>query len=205
MKHTMRDYSRPLALPIILALGLGLAACANTEQAAAERDAAHMQTLRVDVLGANGQAIQGLACRLSNKHGYFLLQSGGSVAVKRADGDLEIDCDAPAGLNTRAQLRPRASVIAGSKPVANTGSSPSVYGNIGLGGGGSHSWGGISIGFPISVGGGNSPQAKDTITSTWRYPEWVQLRQGKTLLFDAQGSSPNQPALGYEAVAKSGG
>ena len=66
-----------LGLPVLILLG----ACANTnpntntnpsagDKAAA--DARLQQSLRVDVLDASGKPINGLACRLSNEHGYFL-------------------------------------------------------------------------------------------------------------------------------------
>ena len=47
-------------------------------------------------------------------------------------------------------------------------------------------WG---MGFPL---GGYSQSA-----SSYRYPDWVQLQVGKTMLFDAAGSSAGQPATGY--------
>ena len=182
---------------------LGLSACAGTKPSDTNAvDARQQQSLRIDVLDAQGKAITGLACRLSNEHGYFLAQSGSSVLVKRSARDLDIDCDAPQGLQTRAQLRPRAeagsaaSVAAATKP----GNSTSVYGSVGLGSFGSRGGVGINIGFPIPIGTASDPAPTAAAVGVWRYPEWVQLRQGRSLLFDAQGSSSAQPALGFEAV-----
>ena len=182
---------------------LGLSACAGTKPSDTNPvDARQQQSLRIDVLDAQGKAITGLACRLSNEHGYFLAQSGSSVLVKRSARDLDIDCDAPQGLQTRAQLRPRAeagsapSVAAATKP----GNSTSVYGSVGLGSFGSRGGVGINIGFPIPIGTASDPAPTAAAVGVWRYPEWVQLRQGRSLLFDAQGSSSAQPALGFEAV-----
>ena len=182
---------------------LGLSACAGTKPSDTNAvDARQQQSLRIDVLDAQGKAITGLACRLSNEHGYFLAQSGSSVLVKRSARDLDIDCDAPQGLHTRAQLRPRAeagsapSVAAATKP----GNSTSVYGSVGLGSFGSRGGVGINIGFPIPIGTASDPAPTAAAVGVWRYPEWVQLRQGRSLLFDAQGSSSAQPALGFEAV-----
>ena len=182
---------------------LGLSACAGTKPSDTNAvDARQQQSLRIDVLDARGKPITGLACRLSNEHGYFLAQSGSSVLVKRSARDLDIDCDAPQGLQTRAQLRPRAeagsapSVAAATKP----GNSTSVYGSVGLGSFGSRGGVGINIGFPIPIGTASDPAPTAAAVGVWRYPEWVQLRQGRSLLFDAQGSSSAQPALGFEAV-----
>ena len=182
---------------------LGLSACAGTKPSDTNAvDARQQQSLRIDVLDAQGKAITGLACRLSNEHGYFLAQSGSSVLVKRSARDLDIDCDAPQGLQTRAQLRPRAE--AGSAPSAaapsKPGNSTSVYGSVGLGSFGSRGGVGINIGFPIPIGTASDPAPTAAAVGVWRYPEWVQLRQGRSLLFDAQGSSSAQPALGFEAV-----
>ena len=182
---------------------LGLSACAGTKPSDTNAvDARQQQSLRIDVLDAQGKAITGLACRLSNEHGYFLAQSGSSVLVKRSARDLDIDCDAPQGLQTRAQLRPRAE--AGSAPSAaaatKSGNSTSVYGSVGLGSFGSRGGVGINIGFPIPIGTASDPAPTAAAVGVWRYPEWVQLRQGRSLLFDAQGSSSAQPALGFEAV-----
>ena len=182
---------------------LGLSACAGTKPSDTNAvDARQQQSLRIDVLDARGKPITGLACRLSNEHGYFLAQTGSSVLVKRSARDLDIDCDAPQGLQTRAQLRPRAeagsapSVAAATKP----GNSTSVYGSVGLGSFGSRGGVGINIGFPIPIGTASDPAPTAAAVGVWRYPEWVQLRQGRSLLFDAQGSSSAQPALGFEAV-----
>ena len=182
---------------------LGLSACAGTKPSDTNAvDARQQQSLRIDVLDARGKPITGLACRLSNEHGYFLAQSGSSVLVKRSARDLDIDCDAPQGLPTRGQLRPRAE--AGSAPSAaasKSGNGTSVYGSVGLGSFGSRGGVGINIGFPIPIGTASDPAPSSTAQNNlWRYPEWVQLRQGRSLLFDAQGSSSAQPALGFEAV-----
>ena len=182
---------------------LGLSACAGTKPSDTNAvDARQQQSLRIDVLDAQGKAITGLACRLSNEHGYFLAQSGSSVLVKRSARDLDIDCDAPQGLHTRGQLRPRAE--AGSAPSvaapSKSGNSTSVYGSVGLGSFGSRGGVGINIGFPIPIGTASDPAPTAAAVGVWRYPEWVQLRQGRSLLFDAQGSSSAQPALGFEAV-----
>ena len=194
-----------LLTSLSLAALLGLSACASTnpnDKSAA--DARLQQSLRVDVLDTHGKPVTGLACRLSNEHGYFLAQSGGSVLVKRSARDLEIDCDAPQGLRTQAKLRPRpeaGSASAPAAPVNQGGNSTSVYGSVGLGSFGSRGGVGINIGFPIPIGTASDPAPSSAAPSSfWRYPEWVQLRQGRSLLFDAQGSSSAQPALGFEAV-----
>ena len=200
-----------LLLNVSLVALLGLSACAgippgttpsNTPSDKNTPDPRLQQSLRVDVLDAQGKAITGLACRLSNEHGYFLAQSGSSVWVKRSTRDLDVDCDAPQGQHTRAQLRPRAE--AGSAPSAaaatKSGNSTSVYGSVGLGSFGSRGGVGINIGFPIPIGTASDPAPRAAAAGVWRYPEWVQLRQGRSLLFDAQGSSSAQPALGFEAV-----
>ena len=190
---------------LALAALLGLGACASNGSSTGDKNAVDprlQQSLRIDVLDASGKPINGLACRLSNEHGYFLAQSGGSVQVKRSARDLAIDCDAPAGLRTQAQLRARpetGTAPSASAPSSKGGSSTSVYGSVGLGSFGSHGGVGINIGFPIPIGTASDP-APLANNAPWRYPDWVQLRQGKTLLFDAQGSSSAQPALGYEAV-----
>lgn len=183
---------------------LGLGACASSNNASTgDKNAVDprlQQSLRVDVLDAKGHPINGLACRLSNEQGYFLAQSGGSVWVKRSARDLAIDCDAPQGLRTQAQLRPRPEAgIAPSAPSSKGSSNTSVYGSVGLGNFGSHGGVGINIGFPIPIGTASDP-APAASNVPWRYPEWVQLRQGRNLQFDAQGSSSAQPALGFEAV-----
>jgi hypothetical protein len=200
---------------LTLAALLGLGACANTSTGSGsgtgDKNAADprlQQNLRVDVLDASGKPINGLACRLSNEHGYFLAQSGGSVLVKRSARDLAVDCDAPPGLRTQAQLRPRpesgaapSATDAKGKGGSGSGNNTSVYGSVGVGSFGSRGGVGINIGFPIPIGTASDPAPAAAATNTpWRYPEWVQLRQGKTLLFDAQGSSSAQPALAYEAV-----
>jgi hypothetical protein len=203
---------------LTLAALLGLGACAgtgngtgNNNATTGDKNAADprlQQNLRVDVLDASGKPINGLACRLSNEHGYFLAQSGGSVLVKRSARDLAVDCDAPPGLRTQAQLRPRpesgaapSATDAKGKGGSGSGNNTSVYGSVGVGSFGSRGGVGINIGFPIPIGTASDPAPAAAATNTpWRYPEWVQLRQGKTLLFDAQGSSSAQPALAYEAV-----
>jgi hypothetical protein len=207
---------RTVTLTALSAL-LGLGACANTSTGSGsgsgtgDKNAADprlQQNLRVDVLDASGKPINGLACRLSNEHGYFLAQSGGSVLVKRSARDLAVDCDAPPGLRTQAQLRPRpesgaapSATDAKGKGGSGSGNNTSVYGSVGVGSFGSRGGVGINIGFPIPIGTASDPAPAAAATNTpWRYPEWVQLRQGKTLLFDAQGSSSAQPALAYEAV-----
>ena len=193
---------------LALAALLGLSACAsngtgNNSTSTGDKNASNprlQQSLRLDVLDASGKAINGLACRLANEHGYVLAQSGGTVQVKRSARDLEVDCDAPAGLSTKAQLRARADGSAAAATAPNNkGSSTSVFGSVGLGSFGSHGGLGVNIGFPIPIGTASDP-APAASNTLWRYPDWVQLRQGKTLMFDAQGSSSAQPALGYEAV-----
>ena len=182
---------------------LGLSACAGTKPSDTNAvDARQQQSLRRDVLDAQGKAITGLACRLSNEHGYFLAQSGSSVLVKRSARDLDIDCDAPQGQHTKAQLRPRpeAGSAASATTATKSGNSTSVYGSVGLGSFGSRGGVGINIGFPIPIGTASDPAPTAAAVGVWRYPEWVQLRQGRSLLFDAQGSSSAQPALGFEAV-----
>lgn len=204
LTHSLAKIGRTSALlPTSLLVLTTLAACAGNPQAngTSSNDPAAMQTLRIDVLSTNGQPINGLACRLANQHGYFLGQSGGTVSVKRSERDLDIDCDAPAGLSTRAQLRPRnnnPSGNTGSTSPVPSGSNTSVYGSVGIGSSGSRGGVGISMGFPMILGSANQPGP--SASSQWRYPEWVQLRQGKTLMFDAQGSSSAQPAVGYEAL-----
>ena len=183
---------------------LGLSACAGTKPSDTNAvDARQQQSLRIDVLDARGKPITGLACRLSNEHGYFLAQSGSSVWVKRSARDLDIDCDAPQGQHTKAQLRPRpeAGSAASATTATKSGNSTSVYGSVGLGSFGSRGGVGINIGFPIPIGTASDPAPSAAVQNNlWRYPEWVQLRQGRSLLFDAQGSSNAQPALGFEAV-----
>ena len=182
---------------------LGLSACAGTKPSDTNAvDARQQQSLRIDVLDARGKPITGLACRLSNEHGYFLAQSGSSVLVKRSARDLDIDCDAPQGQHTKAQLRPRpeAGSAASATTATKSGNSTSVYGSVGLGSFGSRGGVGINIGFPIPIGTASDPAPRAAAAGVWRYPEWVQLRQGRSLLFDAQGSSNAQPALGFEAV-----
>ena len=182
---------------------LGLSACAGTKPSDTNPvDARQQQSLRIDVLDARGKPITGLACRLSNEHGYFLAQSGSSVLVKRSARDLDIDCDAPQGQHTKAQLRPRpeAGSAASATTATKSGNSTSVYGSVGLGSFGSRGGVGINIGFPIPIGTASDPAPTAAAAGVWRYPEWVQLRQGRSLLFDAQGSSSAQPALGFEAV-----
>ena len=182
---------------------LGLSACAGTKPSDTNAvDARQQQSLRIDVLDAQGKAITGLACRLSNEHGYFLAQSGSSVLVKRSARYLDIDCDAPQGQHTKAQLRPRpeAGSAASATTATKPGNSTSVYGSVGLGSFGSRGGVGINIGFPIPIGTASDPAPTAAAVGVWRYPEWVQLRQGRSLLFDAQGSSSAQPALGFEAV-----
>ena len=182
---------------------LGLSACAGTKPSDTNAvDARQQQSLRIDVLDARGKPITGLACRLSNEHGYFLAQSGSSVLVKRSARDLDIDCDAPQGQHTKAQLRPRpeAGIAASATTATKSGNSTNVYGSVGLGSFGSRGGVGINIGFPIPIGTASDPAPTAAAAGVWRYPEWVQLRQGRSLLFDAQGSSSAQPALGFEAV-----
>ena len=194
---------RALLLPCFsLAAVLGLGACANTPASGSKTpDTRLQQSLRVDVLDAHGKPINGLACRLNNEHGYVLAQSGASVWVQRSARDLSVDCDAPQGQLTQAQLRarPEAGSTAPAPGAGGTGSSTSVYGSVGLGSFGSRGGVGINIGFPIPIGTASNP-VPTVQTGAWRYPEWVQLRQGRRLLFDAQGSSSAQPALGFEAV-----
>ena len=200
---------------LTLAALLGLGACANTSTGSGsgtgDKNAADprlQQNLRVDVLDVSGKPINGLACRLSNEHGYFLAQSGASVLVKRSARDLAVDCDAPPGLRTQAQLRPRpesgaapSATDAKGKGGSGSGNNTSVYGSVGVGSFGSRSGVGINIGFPIPIGTASDPAPSAAVQNNlWRYPEWVQLRQGRSLLFDAQGSSSAQPALGFEAV-----
>ena len=134
---------------------LGLSACAGTKPSDTNAvDARQQQSLRIDVLDARGKPITGLACRLSNEHGYFLAQSGSSVLVKRSARDLDIDCDAPQGQHTKAQLRPRpeAGSAASATTATKSGNSTSVYGSVGLGSFGSRGGVGINIGFPIPIG-----------------------------------------------------
>ena len=187
-----------LSLAALLALG----ACASTNPNDKNAlDARLQQSLRIEVLDAHGKPINGLACRLNNEHGYVLAQSGASVWVQRSARDLSVDCDAPQGQFTQAQLRarPEAGSTAPASGAGSTGSSTSVYGSVGLGSFGSRGGVGINIGFPIPIGTASNP-VPTVQTGAWRYPEWVQLRQGRRLLFDAQGSSSAQPALGFEAV-----
>ena len=150
---------------------LGLSACAGTKPSDTNAvDARQQQSLRIDVLDARGTPITGLACRLSNEHGYFLAQSGSSVLVKRSARDLDIDCDAPQGLHTRGQLRPRAE--AGSAPSAaanKSGNGTSVYGSVGLGSFGSRGGVGINIGFPIPIGTASDPAPSAAVQNNlWR-------------------------------------
>ena len=172
---------------LLTTLGLAfLTACAGLpgDNSTAQNDA-RKQSIKVDLLGSNGKAIQGATCNLSNDFGFVLAQSGQSAMVQRSARDLEIRCEAPGLPESKGRLLAR-----GNTATVNQGS-PNVTGHIGLGSYGSSGGIGIGMGFPI--GGYSSPNT----TSSYRYPDWVQLQVGKTMLFDAAGSSAGQPAIGY--------
>jgi hypothetical protein len=57
------------------------------------------QSVKVETLTPDGQAIEGAECRLSNDKGDALTQSGQSVQVRRSGADLKVEC-------TRAGLPP---------------------------------------------------------------------------------------------------
>ena len=161
-----------------------LTACAGLPGDTSAQNDARKQSIKVDLLGSNGKAIQGATCNLSNDFGFVLAQSGQSALVQRSARDLEIRCDAPGLPESKARLLAR-----GNAATANPGS-PNISGHIGLGSYGSSGGVGIGRGFPI--GGYSNPS-----TASYRYPDWVQLQVGKTMLFDAAGSSAGQPATGY--------
>ncbi len=172
---------------LLTTLGLAfLTACAGLpgDNSTAQNDA-RKQSIKVDLLGSNGKAIQGATCNLSNEFGFVLAQSGQSAVVQRSARDLEIRCEAPGLPESKARLLAR-----GNAATVNQGS-PNVTGHIGLGSYGSSGGIGIGMGFPI---GGYSSASTN---SSYRYPDWVQLQVGKTMLFDAAGSSTGQPAIGY--------
>ena len=161
-----------------------LTACAGMPAGSTAANDARAQSIKVDLLGSNGKAIQGATCNLSNDFGFVLTQSGQSAVVQRSARDLEIRCEAPGLPESKARLLARGNAV-----TTNQGS-PNITGHIGLGSYGNSGGIGIGMGFPI--GGYNKPS-----TSSYRYPEWVQLQVGKTMLFDAAGSSAGQPAIGY--------
>lgn len=160
-----------------------LTACAGLPGDTSAQNDARKQSIKVDLLGSNGKAIQGATCNLSNDFGFVLAQSGQSALVQRSARDLEIRCEAPGLPESKARLLAR-----GNPATVNQGS-PNISGHIGLGSYGSSGGVGIGMGFPL---GGYSQT-----TNNYRYPDWVQLQVGKTMLFDAAGSSAGQPATGY--------
>lgn len=170
--------------PLLLScLGLVfLTACASPPVGDAAQNDPRTQRIQVDVLGSNGKNILGATCHLSNDYGFVLAQSGQSVPVQRSARDLEIRCDTPGLPESKARL------IARDGAAPRTGNS-NITGHIGLGSYGSSGGVGIGMGFPL---GGYSQT-----TNNYRYPDWVQLQVGKTMLFDAAGSSAGQPATGY--------
>ena len=170
---------------LLTTLGLVfLSACAGLPAGGTAPNDARAQSIKVDLLGSNGKAIQGATCNLSNDFGFVLVQSGQSAVVQRSARDLEIRCEAPGLPESKARLLAR-----GNAANINQGS-PNISGHIGLGSYGSSGGVGIGMGFPI--GGYSNPN-----TASYRYPEWVQLQVGKTMLFDAAGNSAGQPAMGY--------
>ena len=170
---------------LLTTLGLVfLTACASLPGDTSAQNDARKQSIKVDLLGSNGKAIQGATCNLSNDFGFVLAQSGQSAVVQRSARDLEIRCEAPGLPESKARLLAR-----GNGASTNQGS-PNISGHIGLGSSGSSGGVGIGMGFPI--GGYSNPN-----TASYRNPEWVQLQVGKTMLFDAAGSSAGQPAMGY--------
>ncbi len=172
---------------LLTTLGLVfLTACAGLPGDTSAQNDARKQSIKVDLLGSNGKAIQGATCNLSNDFGFVLAQSGQSALVQRSARDLEIRCEAPGLSESKARLLAR-----GNATTVNQGS-PNISGHIGLGSYGSSGGVGIGMGFPI---GGYS--SSSNTTSSYRYPDWVQLQVGKTMLFDAAGSSAGQPAIGY--------
>lgn len=172
---------------LVTTLGLAfLSACAGQPAGGTAPNDARAQSIKVDLLGSNGKAIQGATCNLSNDFGFVLAQSGQSAVVQRSARDLEIRCEAPGLPESKARLLAR-----GNAASTNQGS-PNISGHIGLGSSGSSGGVGIGMGFPI---GGYS--SSSNTTSSYRYPDWVQLQVGKTMLFDAAGSSAGQPAIGY--------
>ena len=170
---------------LLTTLGLAfLTACAGLPADTTAQNDARKQSIKVDLLGSNGKAIQGATCNLSNDSGFVLAQSGQSALVQRSARDLEVRCEAPGLPESKARLLARGNAV-----TVNQGS-PNVTGHIGLGSYGSSGGVGIGMGFPI---GGYSSQS----SPNYRYPDWVQLQVGKTMLFDAAGSSAGQPAIGY--------
>lgn len=172
--------------PLLLScLGLVfLTACASPPAGDAAQNDPRTQRIQIDVLGSNGKNILGATCHLSNDYGFVLVQSGQSALVQRSARDLEIRCEASGLPESKARLLAR-----GNAATVNQGS-PNISGHIGLGSYGSSGGVGIGMGFPI--GGYSNPS-----TASYRYPDWVQLQVGKTMLFDAAGSSAGQPAMGY--------
>lgn len=51
------------------------------------------QTIRVETQQADGRAVEGLACRLSNKKGLWQVQSPGDVRVQRSAEPLILQCE----------------------------------------------------------------------------------------------------------------
>lgn len=186
----MRRFHRGLLA--IACTGL-MAACAqNPSSDAATGVRADEQSLRLEVLDAQQLPIPGLSCRLANEHGFVSAKTGQAVTVKRSSQDLSVECDGPSGQTASAKLRPRSQGAASAVRAASTG----VFGSIGLGGGGSRGGVGVNIGFPVGGISSSAPAA----ANDWSYPAWVQLRLGKQLLFDAQGSSPQAPAAAYQSL-----
>ncbi len=186
--NRLRQLALSAGTASVLALVLG--ACAGTGNPNADGLSATQQTLRVEVLDAQGLPMPGLNCRLSNPHGFVVVKTGEPAVVTRSNQDLSIDCEAPGSKQpTTARLRPRAGTAQG----VGAGNSSSVYGAVGLGSGGSRGGVGINIGFPIGI-------KTATADSHWRYPEWVQLRLGKALMFDAEGTSEKVPAPAYQSL-----
>jgi len=89
------------------------------------------QSVKVETLTPDGQAIEGAECRLSNDKGDALTQSGQSVLVRRSGGNLKVEC-------TQAGLPPAAGQAVSR---VNAG----MVGNIMVGG---------VIGAAIDVGSG---------------------------------------------------
>lgn len=79
-----RSTYRLLMAAILFAMG----GCATMSEG-------QFQNIRVETQQADGRAVEGVVCQLSNKQGQWQVQSPGEVRVQRSAGALAVHCGSP--------------------------------------------------------------------------------------------------------------
>lgn len=87
-------------------LAIALAALASVGCASIVNDTT--QPMKIDTLTADGTAVAGAECKLTNDYGSFTVRSGETAPVRRSSKDLDINCVHPQNPEAKARAISRA-------------------------------------------------------------------------------------------------